>query len=209
MHTVDVPRYATERGVLMHPPRALVPSRTAVIAIDFQRFFIDEGQPMGNPHARDILENANRLHDAVRSAGGLVVFTQHSIGPPGARADAGESTLLPGSESYALHPDMSVDDDDLRVVKRQSSPLHPKADTALESELRNREIDTLIVTGLVTNGCCDCTARDAFQHGFNVIVVSDATAAMTDAEHNAALLNLEIYYARVLRTSEIVQSLGT
>ena len=55
---------------------------------------------------------------------------------------------------------------------------------------------------------CDCTARDAFQHGFNVIVVSDATAAMTDAEHNAALLNLEIYYARVLPTSEIVQSLG-
>lgn len=208
MHNVDLPLYAVERGRLMHPPSALVPSQTAVVAIDFQRFFIDDGQPMGNPHARDILENANRLHDAVRGAGGLVVFTQHSVGPPEARADAGESTLLPGSDSYALHPDLKVDDRDLRIVKRQSSPLHPKADTALESELRARGIDTLIVSGLVTNGCCDCTARDAFQHGFNVIVASDATAAMTDAEHNAALLNLEIYYARVLSTAEIVQAVG-
>ncbi|MBX9605094.1 MAG: cysteine hydrolase [Gammaproteobacteria bacterium] len=209
MHKVDLPSYAVERGLLMHPPRALVPSQTAVVAIDFQRFFIDEGQPMGNPHARDILANANRLHGAVRAAGGLVVFTQHSIGPPEARADAGESTLLPGSGSYDLHPDLVVDDRDLRIVKRQSSPLHPKADTALESELRARGVDTVIVSGLVTNGCCDCTARDAFQHGFNVIVVSDATAAMTDAEHNAALLNLEIYYARVLSTSELVQALGS
>ena len=69
-------------------------------------------------------------------------------------------------------------------------------------------METLIITGLVTNGCCDCTARDAFQHGFNVVFASDATAAMTDEEHNAALLNLEIYYARVMRTEEIAAALG-
>jgi nicotinamidase-related amidase len=207
MHQLNVPPYAFERGKFLHPPRPLEGARTAVIAIDFQRFFIDDGQPMGNPHARDILSNANVVHGAVREAGGLVVLTQHSMGASEARADPGALTLLPGSESYALHPRLEIAATDLQIVKRQSSPLHPKADTALESVLRARGIDTVVVTGLVTNGCCDCTARDAFQHGFNVIVASDATAAMTDEEHNAALLNLEIYYARVLRTVEIVQAL--
>ena len=51
----------------------LDPAKTAVIAVDFQRFFIDEGQPMGNPHARDIIDNANRINAAVRNSGGLVV----------------------------------------------------------------------------------------------------------------------------------------
>ncbi len=207
MHQIVIPDYAVERGRFMHPARALVGARTAVVAIDFQRFFIDDGQPMGNPHARDILANANRLHGAVRDAGGLIVFTQHSMGSPEARAEAGTLALLPGSASYELHPELTVAAGDLKIVKRQSSPLHPKADTDLEAQLRARGIDTVIVTGLVTNGCCDCTARDAFQHGFNVIVAADATAAMTDDEHNGALLSLEIYYARVMRVAEIAQAL--
>ena len=46
------------------------------------------------------------------------------------------------------------------MIKHQSSPLHSKAVTQLHDVLRQRGIENLIVTGLVTNGCCDCTARD-------------------------------------------------
>lgn len=215
MHTILIPKFATDRGLLMGLQRPIEPAKTAVIAIDFQRFFIDEDQPMGNGHARDILRNANRVHAAVRKAGGLVVFTQHSMAPLPERTANGEPVmqsapekvsshaLLPGSSSFELHPEIERAGGDLTVVKYQSSPLHPRSGTRLDENLRGRGIETLIITGLVTNGCCDCTARDAFQHGYNVVVATDATAAMTDQEHNGALLSLAIYYAQVMNADAI------
>ena len=215
MHHVSIPAYAFARGALLRPPLRVVAATTAVIAIDFQRFFIDADQPMGNVHGRDILASANRLHAALRRAGGLVVFTQHSMAAVPVRNAAGdypapvadtraEQALLPGSTSYELHPAIERVAGDISIVKYQSSPLHPRAATGLEEILRARQIDTLIVTGLVTNGCCDCTARDAFQYGYKTVIASDATAAMSDDEHNAALLNLEIYYADVASCDAIV-----
>ncbi len=219
MHKVSIPDYAFQRGAMMRPPLHIVPASTAVLAIDFQRFFIDADQPMANVHARDMLAAANRLHAALRKAGGLVIFTQHSMGPVPTRNAYGDyppplaerrsgQELVPGSASFDLHPAIECASNDLHVVKYQSSPLHPRAATGLEETLRARHIDTLIITGLVTNGCCDCTARDAFQYGYKTIIASDATAAMSDDEHNAALLNLEIYYAYVASCDAIVAALG-
>ena len=212
MHTANLPQYAIERGRLMHPPTMLDAARTAVLAIDFQRFFIDQDQPMGNVHARDMLAAANRVHALVRDKGGLVIFTQHSMAAQTAQSErvvpTSEQALLPGSASYELHPALTRTAQDVTLVKYQSSPLHPTAGTHLLELLRARGVENLIITGLVTNGCCDCTARDGFQYGFNMVVAADATAAMTDEEHHAALLNLEIYYARVLDADGIGVSLS-
>ena len=217
MHKTSIPQSAIERGHLMRPPLRIDPRKTAALAIDFQRFFIDDGQPMGNPHARDILCNANRLHHAVRASGGLVIFTQHSMISPGELALALKQpaanaknlpALAPGSTSYDIHPDVTRHADDLVIVKHQSSPLHPKSGTCLNEILQERGIETIIITGLVTNGCCDTTTRDAFQHGYRVVVASDATAAMSDEEHNSALLSLVIYYADVLDVDAIAAALS-
>ncbi|QYB00411.1 cysteine hydrolase (plasmid) [Rhodococcus sp. USK10] len=215
MHKVSIPSSAVERGNLMGLEKSIDPAKTAVIAIDFQRFFIDEGQPMANEHALDILENANRVNAAVRRTGGLVVFTQHSIAGidaepvPTEPGDDVEAALRPGSPSYEIHPAIEQLPGDVNVVKVQSSPLHPMAGTKLNEILSEHDIETVIITGLVTNGCCECTARDAFQYGFNVVMATDATAAMTDEEHNAALLNLAIYYSQVLSTEEIEHALAS
>jgi len=220
MHSTSIPPFATERGLLMGLKRAFEPAKTAAIAIDFQRFFIDEGQPMGNAHARGILDNANRVHAAVRKAGGLVVFTQHSMAPMPTSCANGEPpaqlvpepisnhALLPGSASYEIHPKIERTAENLSVVKYQSSPLHPRSGTGLDEMLRKRGIEAVIITGLVTNGCCDCTARDAFQYGYNVVIATDATAAMTDEEHNGALLSLAIYYAQVMSADAIAAALA-
>lgn len=212
MHAVTLPDSAVERGKAMGLDKPIDPATTAVVCIDFQRFFVEDGQPMGTQHARDALQRANDLNAAVRQAGGTVVITQHSFGPPGEdpspsqRLD--EPALLPGSDSYDLTDDLLVEPGDLRLVKRKSSPIHPEADTDLLEQLRSRGIETVIISGLASNGCCDCFARDAFQHGFNVVMASDASAAMTDEEHNATLLNLAIYYAQVLDTRAIVAKMG-
>ena len=66
----------------------------------------------------------------------------------------------------------------------------------------------LIFVGTLTNICIESTARDANMLGYKVIVVSDACAAKTDAEHNAALLNLRIGFADVKDTATICDLLA-
>ena len=73
--------------------------------------------------------------------------------------------------------------------------------------LQDRGIDTLIVTGTVTNCCCESTARDAMQLNYKVIFVSDGNAALSDAEHNATLNNMCALFADVMSTEEVVSAL--
>jgi ureidoacrylate peracid hydrolase len=73
--------------------------------------------------------------------------------------------------------------------------------------LQDRGIDTLIVTGTLTNCCCESTARDAMQFNYKVIFVSDANATLSDAEHNATLNNMCALFADVMSTDEVIEVL--
>ena len=209
MHTISLPESARERGRAAGLDRPIDPATTAAITVDFQRFFVDDGHPMGTADARDALQNANRVNAAVRKAGGTVVICQHSFAPPGVEPEQTDAhELHPGSVSYELNEALQIEDGDVRIVKHTSSPLHPLSASGLPELVKERGIETLIITGVASNGCCDCLARDAAQHGLNVVFVSDASAAMSDDEHNATLLNLAIYYAQVLDAAEVEAALS-
>ena len=57
--------------------------------------------------------------------------------------------------------------------------------SALPALLQERAIDTVLITGTLTNICCESSARDANASGFRVIMVADANAARRDQDHNA------------------------
>jgi nicotinamidase-related amidase len=76
---------------------------------------------------------------------------------------------------------------------------------ALPETLERLGVAMLIVTGTLTNCCVESTAREANMAGYKVIVAADATSAVTDAEHNAALMNLRINFADVRRTAELLR----
>ena len=65
----------------------------------------------------------------------------------------------------------------------------------------------VIVAGVATNTCCEATARDANMLNFRTVVVSDANAARSDAEHNASLTNLFNLFADVMTTDEVLDRL--
>jgi ureidoacrylate peracid hydrolase len=73
--------------------------------------------------------------------------------------------------------------------------------------LREQHIETVIISGTLSNCCCESTARDAQQLGFNVIFVEDANAALSDAEHNATLNNLASLFADIRSTTDTVSLL--
>lgn len=71
--------------------------------------------------------------------------------------------------------------------------------------MRSRGIETLLIAGTKTNVCCETTARDAFDMDFNVVVVSDCCAALSDREHQATLESIIQQFGDVLATDEVIQ----
>jgi nicotinamidase-related amidase len=217
MHTIELPAWAITRGRAMNCFPHIDLARTALVVVDMQNAFTLPGQVFGNPHACDIVGNVNRLADAVRAAGGPVIWTRQTIAaqPPQAypdwqfnRADpfvrSAIDALTTGAYGHALNAQMAVAPGDLVIDKYRYSAFVEHASN-LDAILKSLDIDTLIIAGTLTNCCCESTARDANMLGYKILFAADATAAVTDAEHNAALLNLCIMFADVRSTAEILE----
>ena len=80
--------------------------------------------------------------------------------------------------------------------------------TAGEPKTKVKLGDTVLITGTLTNCCCESTARDAMQHNYRVLVAADANAALTDAEHAATLHTMAFVFADLYDTDEVLALLG-
>ena len=209
-----------ERRGRLNPFDGLDPARTALIVVDLQNGFMAPGQPAEIAPAREIVPNVNRLAAATRAAGGTVVWIQNTITPESekswsiylgnfANEDWGlrmRRAFTPGDFGHALYPSLEVRPSDLTVRKTRFSAFVPGA-SELDSILRGRGINTLIVVGTATNVCCESTARDAMMLNYKIFFVSDANACRTDEEHNATLAILLVMFADVRSTDEMVNLL--
>lgn len=212
-----VARLTAERGGRLHVIDRLDPARTAHIVVDMQNGFIEPGAPVEVPAAREIVPAVNRISQAVRKAGSANYFVQFTtpVGnleswstfygrfSPGI-AKGHQDAFTPGAHYWRLWPALDVDMAlDKAMPKTRFGAFIPGT-CDLDAALRARGIDTLIITGTLTNCCCESTARDAMQLNYRVIFASDANAALSDAEHNATLNNMMFLFADVMSTEEIV-----
>ncbi len=193
---------------------AIVRERAALIVVDLQNCFV-AGSPISAPEGPAILDRVNRLAAVCREAGILVVHTRFVLRPDGSNAGILAETAPPvkagilddGRESAALHPDLVVDAADLVLDKPRFGAFHG---TDLESMLRARGRDTVIISGLMTNVCCETTAREAMMRDFRVFFLSDATATaeMDDVPaavlQRATLATLGFLFAQVLTVDEMI-----
>ncbi|MFL6833065.1 MAG: isochorismatase family protein, partial [Xanthobacteraceae bacterium] len=70
--------------------------------------------------------------------------------------------------------------------------------------LRQRGLDTILVTGTVTNVCCESTARDAMMLNFKTIMVTDGNAAVTDEDHNASLCAFYLMFGDIMSSDMLI-----
>lgn len=203
MHPQDLPDWAIDRVIAKHGRRfvfdRIVPARTALVVIDMQAFFTSPGAPLEIPVAREIIPAINRCAAGLRAAGGSVAWVVTELGGgdrdwtsyfavtnPGARGEAARAGLRAGSPLVALAEGLDAHAGDIHTTKDRFSAFLPGA-SALPGLLRARGIDTVLIAGTLTNVCCDTSARDAMMEDFRVVMLSDANATRSDAEHNAAL----------------------
>jgi ureidoacrylate peracid hydrolase len=220
MHQIDIPAEVLARSRRArgrdHIPETIDPSRCAHLIVDLQNGFMAEGALVEVPVAREMVPNVNIISAAVRNAGGLNIFLRFTYDEAEAQpwvnwyqiymaSDMSidfKNAFSRDAEPWQLWPSLEVKQSDLIVEKTRFSAFVPGT-CRLDDILRARRIETVIIAGTVTNVCCESTARDAMQRNYNVIFVANGTAALTDAEHNAALGNMTMLFADVMPTAEV------
>jgi ureidoacrylate peracid hydrolase len=224
MHTLSIPQSVVDRVVARrgreHVHDVLDPARTALVVVDMQNAFMLPGVAHALcPMAEKIVPNINRLAQAVRMTGGTVIWikttfkddalknwsTYFEMVKPeqGARRVA---ALTAGNKGHELWAALDVRADDLIVEKNRFSAFI-QGSSNLAEVLRERGLDTVLITGTVTNVCCESTARDAMMLNFKTIMVTDGNAAVTDEDHNASLCAFYLTFGDVMPTDMLVTCL--
>jgi len=216
MHRVQIPQSVVslvqQRTGKTHPFDSLDPRRTALVVIDLQNFFM-------RGDTASIVPSVNRLAGELRKRGGKVVWVRHTTegthkswsvkyqflkNPELRKEHFRELGKDGGGLPYWSKLDIRPGDGKLKK-KRFSAFI--RGSSALEKYLRDRKIDTILVTGTATNVCCESTARDAMMLNFKVVMVSDAMAARSDEIHNASLAAFYMNFGDVQSVDEVIASL--
>jgi ureidoacrylate peracid hydrolase len=224
MHTLSIPPSVVDRVVARrgreHIHDDLDPARTALVVVDMQNAFMLPGVAHSLcPMAEKIVPNINRLAQAVRATGGAVVWikttfkedvlqswsTYFEMVTPqqGAKRIA---ALTADSKGHELWATLDVRPDDMIVEKSRFSAFI-QGSSNLAEVLRGRGLNTILVTGTVTNVCCESTARDAMMLNFKTIMVTDGNAAVTDEDHNASLCAFYLTFGDIMSTDVLVACL--
>jgi len=210
-----VAQVKAQRGRLNRYDRLIGP-KTALVVIDLQNVFMLPGMPVEVPTAREIVPNVNKLAAATRAAGSKVVWVKMCLegqaeawsvffdGDP-RRGTLAE--LTPGAHGFELYGDLDVRPEDAVVVKRRYSAFI-QGSSDIDRQLREAGVDTVIVVGTLTNVCCESSARDAMMLNYRLVFVSDANAALSDAEHNASLGTILRVFGDVATSDEVIALLS-
>ncbi|MEH1164460.1 isochorismatase family protein [Micromonospora sp. CPCC 205539] len=167
-------------------------ARTAVVLIDLQRRLVDQALA---PHSgADVVARCVTLADAARAAGALVVVVR--VERPG------DDPQPAGSE---LVPEATPRPGDLEIVKHTWGAFQ---ETGLDAALRERGVDTLVITGLATNFGVEQTARIADELGYQVVLPQDAMSGIHEHAHEFAVGYIFRALGTVCTTAEAVVALG-
>lgn len=187
---------------------ALDPARTAVVVVDMLNDFCVDGGAMVLPGCESILPAQQNVIAAGRSAGCPIVFVidAHRGNAPDDREFRKRSRhCIEGEWGAQVIDDLAPQPQDLKVIKRRYSAFF---NTDLDVTLKDFNISSLIVMGVVTNICVRSTVHDAFFHGYEVVVVEDGCAATGPREQASSLYDIATHFGVVAHASDVVSHLA-
>ena len=173
--------------------------RPALIVIDMQNFFKDlTGKVLGN-----IIKLIDKCHEKAFP----VIFTQHHDPLPlSVQAKKVNVQIDFGSEEWCLvKPIMDKVNYEADYIIKEKKRFDAFWDTNLKEVLLKNKVDTVIVTGLLTNMCCESTARTAVINDFELLFPSDANATRHQEWHDATLETIKYAFGTVLLTEEVLK----
>ncbi len=193
----------------------------ALLVIDMQNGFVSKGGSydlMGLNISKysDVVPSLKRLiafcrkvkipifySQAVREESGIDLLTRsHRILPKSREERIKRRPIcIRGSWDAEIVEELKPNFDDHVVIKRRDSVFQ---DTEVEVWLRSLGIDSIIFAGIDTSICVESSLRDAFNHGYDIILISDATSSNNLNHYNSTLDNIRNYYGLVMNLDEFI-----
>ena len=200
-------------------------TRPALIVIDVQNGFISKGGSydklgIDTSYYERVLPNISRIVNACKEIDILVLFTQsiressgidlltrtHKILPKPREERIQEVPIcVKGTWDADIVAELKPDSHECVITKRRDSAFHG---TGLESLLRKLQVDTVIFCGIDTSMCVESSLRDAFNLGFDVMIMSDATASMNPKRYECTLDDVRSFYGLVIDTGEFFNDMS-
>ena len=198
----------TDRGTTARPTMNFMSEnpKRVLLVIDVQNEYFTGKLPITYPAGS--LTNVLSAMDAARAQGVPVVAIQHASPQPDA------PVFRKGSKEWELHPEVAARPHDVLIHKSLPGSF---TSTELETWLRERGIETVVIAGYMTQMCCDTTARQAMCLGFVVEFLSDGTGTLaikndageiSDEElHRAILVTQQMRFSHVMKTADWIKQL--
>jgi ureidoacrylate peracid hydrolase len=192
----------------------------ALIVIDVQNGFVSKGGSydllgMNTVPYQDVIPRILQLikacrlakipifyTQAIREPSGIDLLTQtHKILPRSREERIKKKTIcVRGTWDAKIVDDIKPDDkNDHIIIKRRDSAFH---NTEIEVWLRSIGVDTLVFCGIDTSICVETSLRDAFNIGYDVILISDATASSNKKHYESTIEHVKDYYGLVMNIAE-------
>jgi nicotinamidase-related amidase len=179
---------------------ALDPATTAVVLIEYQNEFTSDGGALHGAVAEvmdktNMLANTAQVVEAARAAGVTIMhapitfaagyneLSRHPYGILKGVVDG--SAFVKGTWGAAIVEDLAPQDGDIVIEGKRG--LDTFASTNLDFILRSKGITTIVLGGFLTNCCVESTMRSGYENGYQVITLTDCTAATSVAEHENAI----------------------
>jgi nicotinamidase-related amidase len=200
----------------------LHPGKAALLVLDMQNYFLDPASHAFTPSAPAIVPNVKKLILMARRLNMEIIFTRHvndtsNAGMMGRwwrdmiaedSKDGRTIRLYDGKTGGGEAGTRRQEDGETRgpevgkiITKNQYDAFYQ---TDLEEYLRSKNVEQVIISGLLANLCCETTARSAFVRGFEVFFPVDATAAYNRDFHISTFRNLGFGFCPLMRTSELI-----
>lgn len=198
-------------------------SRPALVIVDMQNDFVRVGAPLEVPEARPTIPTHQRLLTACRERGVPVIYTKFVAGPERTLVWEWSPVLAPpvrccwkGVLRHYPDVDKELDCSDIieEIYPEPGDPIVDKFgygafhNTNLEDLLEARHVESVLVTGTVTQICVEETARESFKRGYRTTIVSDAVSSYMPDLHAAVLKNFALKFGWVSTAAEVIRGLG-
>lgn len=179
-------------------------SSTALVLIDLQSGIVR--LPLEPRSGDEVVTVAKRLAQRFRQAGARVIVVNVAFAPDfGDALSQSVDRPLPQPPGglpadFSLVVDSLIEPGDLRVTKHQWGAFHG---TDLDVQLRRRGIQTVVIAGIATNMGVESTARQAYEHGYEVVIAEDATTSLSTEMHAFSIGTLLPMISRIAAADHI------
>lgn len=178
-----------------------VPKNSALLIIDMQNFFLNSAAKSFIPSMPAIVEKIKSLQNTYLKHNFFVLQTKHvDTDDKNKLMVKWWQSVITDDLAANIIPELINNKIRLLYKSEYDAFLH----TDLEEQLKKNNIKQVVITGVMTNLCCETTARSAFMRGFEVFFTIDGTAANNKAFHKASLLNLSYGFAVPVLINEVL-----